>query len=162
GPGAAISAVVPYELSWWGRHINTLHFALGTAAVFAAWMVFGAYRLMCQELQVRTTPWAWAVFVLFLPWYLAGFVPQRSVAVLPAVFLIAGLLVSTALTYLMLFTEQTGALVMRRAWVRVQRREWRRALEEIPCWPVSLVIAAVFGLLLMLTISQRPVVLEGA
>jgi len=163
GPGAAaISTAVTQDLSWWGHRVNVLHFALGTAVVFAAWAVFGAYRLMCQELQVRTTPWAWAVFVLFLPWYLAGFAPPPSTLELPPVFLIAGLLVSAALTYLMLFTEQTGALVVRRAWVRIQRREWQRALEEVPCWPVSLVIAAVFGLLLMLTISQHPGELEGA
>ena len=73
-----------------------------------------------------------------------------------AVFLIAGLLVSAAFTYLMLFTEQTGALVLRRVWVRVQRQEWRRALEEIPCWLVSLALAAVFCGLLMLTVSQLP------
>jgi hypothetical protein len=56
----------------------------------------------------------------------------------------------------MLFTEQTGALVLRRVWVRVQRQEWRRALEEMPCWLVSLALATVFCALLMLTVSQLP------
>jgi hypothetical protein len=130
--------------------------ALGTAVLFASWTVFGAYRLMCQELQVRTTPWGWAAFVLFLAWYLAGFAIQPSALAPLAVFCIAGLLVSGALTYFMLFTEQTGVLVLRRVWVRVQRQEGRRALEEMPCWLVSLALAAVFCVLLMLTIRRLP------
>jgi hypothetical protein len=124
--------------------------------VFAAWAVFGAYRIMCQELQVRTTPWGWAAFVLFLAWYLTGFAVQLRDAAPSTVFLIAGLLVAAAFTYFMLFTEQTGALVLRRVWVRVQRQEWRRALEEMPCWLVSLALATVFCGLLMLTVSRLP------
>ena len=94
--------------------------------------------------------------MLFLAWYLAGFAIQSGALAPSAVFFIAGLLVSAALTYFMLFTEQTGALVLRRAWVRVQRQEGHRALEEMPCWLVSLALATVFCVLLMLTVSQLP------
>lgn len=133
-------------LVWWSVEYVALHFVLGSAVVWAAWSVFGAYRLMCQELQVRTTPWAWVVFVLFLAWYLGGFVnrPQAS-----ASLWLVGMVVAGGLTYLMLFTEQTGALVVRRIWVRVQRREWQRALEELPCWLISLVLAALCSVLLL-------------
>ena len=149
------------SLSWWGYEVEGWRLALGTSVVFAVWAVFGAYRLMCQELQVRTTPWGWAAFVLFLAWYLAGFAVQPGDTAPAAVFLLAGLLVSAAFTYFMLFTEPTGAFVLRRVWVRVQRQEWRRALEEIPCWLVSLALATAFCVLLMLTVSRLPGALDG-
>lgn len=53
-------------------------FVLGSALVFAGWAVLGAYRVMCQELQVRTTPWAWLVFSLFLTRAARG--PERAAA----------------------------------------------------------------------------------
>jgi hypothetical protein len=160
GSSTSLVTALAQTFSWWGYTVEGWRFALGTSVVFAAWAVFGAYRLMCQELQVRTTPWGWTAFVLFLAWYLAGFAVQPEDTAPSVVFLIAGLLVSAALTYFMLFTEQTGALVLRRLWVRVQRQEWRRALEEIPCWLVSLALATVSCGLLMLTVSRLPGELE--
>jgi hypothetical protein len=56
-------------------------------------------------------------------------------------------LFNSGLTYLMLFAERTGAQLVRRLLLRVEARQWRRALEELPCWPVSLLLAAVSGLL---------------
>jgi hypothetical protein len=43
----------------------------------------------------------------------------------------------------------------------MQRQEWRRALEEMPCWLVSLALATVFCVLLMLTVSRLPGALDG-
>ena len=160
GSSTSLITKLAQSFSWWGHEVEGWRFALGTSVVFAAWAVFGAYRLMCQELQVRTTPWGWAAFVLFLAWYLAGFAVQPRDAAPSAVFLIAGLLVSAACTYFMLFIEQTGALVLRRVWVGMQRQEWRRALEEMPCWLVSLALATAFCGLLMLTVSRLPGALD--
>jgi len=156
GSSTSLVTKLAQTFFWWGHEVEGWRFALDTSVVFAAWAVFGAYRLMCQELQVRTAPWGWAAFVLFLSWYLAGFAVRPGDAAPSVVFLIAGLLVSATFTYFMLFTEQTGALVLRRVWVRVQRQEWRRALEEIPCWLVSLALATAFCGLLMLTVRQFP------
>ena len=50
--------------------------------------------------------------------------------------------VSGAMTYLQLFTEETGVIVFRRVQVRIARGEWRRALEELPCWPIAFAMAA--------------------
>jgi hypothetical protein len=50
--------------------------------------------------------------------------------------------VSGTMTYLQLFTEETGVIIFRRVQVRIARREWRRALEELPCWPVAFAMSA--------------------
>lgn len=143
------------ELTWWDSAYSGLPFLLASTAFWAAATVLGAYRLMCQELQVRTTPWVWVAFNLCLAGYLAGFVPRPLGGTTIAAFSMAGLLVTAGLTYSMLFTEQTGALVLRRIWVRACRREWRGMLEETPCWVVSLALAAVFCVLAMLATSGR-------
>ena len=138
------------NFTWWGSANAGMPFILASTVFWAGWAVLGAYRLMCQELQVRTTPWIWVAFNLCLTGYLAGFVPWPLGGSTLAAFCLVGLLVSVGLTYFMLFTEQTGPLVLRRIWVRAHRREWQRMLEETPCWVVSLALAAIFCLLAML------------
>src|SRR5262249_13290798 len=58
---------------WWHEQYDAMNFMLASVACFAAWAGFGVYRALCSELQVRTTPWAFAAFALFLTGYLAGF-----------------------------------------------------------------------------------------
>lgn len=147
GVATRVAMLFDQRLLWWGTAYSTWPFVLGSTLVWAVWAVCGAYRLMCQELQVRTTPWLWASFLLFLAWYLAGFL---GATILPNgfwTFVLTCGAVAGALTYGTLFTEQTGVLVIRRVWVRVQRREWRRACEALPCWPVSLIVTVLCGLL---------------
>ncbi len=143
------------ELTWWGSAYSGLPFLLASTAFWASAAVLGAYRLMCQELQVRTTPSVWVAFNLCLAGYLAGFATQPLGGTTLAAFSMTGLLVSAGLTYAMLFTEQTGALVLRRIWVRAHRREWRYMFEETPCWVVSLTLAAVVCILAMIATPGR-------
>ncbi len=146
GPGIAVFSAPERPAAWWGREYGLVDFALASAAAFAAWALFGVYRAMCTELQFRTTPWAYAAFALFLATYLAGFgvPPGAGSGRAGDALIVSGLLVSGALTYLMLLSEQTGALVFRRVQIRLARGEPGRALEELPCWPVSLALAAGF------------------
>jgi hypothetical protein len=145
------------ELHWWSMDFERLDFMLGTAVVFAAWAVYGAYRLMCQELQVRTTPWAWVAFLLFLAAYIAGLViePEDRWVKAGSMFLVAGLMVSLAATYLLLFTESCGAMLIRRVLLRIAARDWHRALQEAPCWPVTLALGLVFCVLTVLFAGAR-------
>ncbi|HYN64870.1 MAG TPA: hypothetical protein VES36_09740, partial [Candidatus Limnocylindrales bacterium] len=147
---------------WWGQSYERMNFVLASAACFAAWAVFGCYRVMCSELQVRTVPWAFVAFAAFLTAYLPGFwiVPEAGPAGMLNVVLIGGLLVAGALTYIQLFSEQSGVLVFRRVQLRLRRGETRRALEELPCWPVGLALAGVFCVLGVLLLD--PIAPPGA
>lgn len=149
GPAVSLFSAPQPPVTWWRREFDLVNFMLASAAAFAAWSVFGVYRLMCAELQVRTTPWALAAFALFLSAYLAGFaLPAGAGFTLARDAVIAsGILVSGGITYLMLFSEQTGVIALRRVQVRLVRGELQRALEELPCWPVSFVLAAGFCVL---------------
>ncbi|MBS0336387.1 MAG: hypothetical protein JSS40_06175 [Proteobacteria bacterium] len=157
GPWMSVLSASEADIAWWGRSWARLDFLLASTIVFAAWSVFGAHRLMSQELRVRTTPWAWVAFLLFVSAYIAGFgiryhdTPGQKVNVV----VIAGLVVSMATIYPLLFSEASGAMAVRRLLLRVAARDRRRLLEETPLWPVSLALAIVFCLLTVTLVGPR-------
>ncbi len=148
GPGLSSFATQNEMLSWYGIEMAHLDFITASLVVFAAWAVFGAYRAMCQELQLRTTPWAWGAFALFLTGYFAGFALSRPSASGNALsyVCVSGLMVSSVLTYIILFSEPTGPMVLRRILLRLRVRQWRRVFEEMPCWPVTFALSVLFAL----------------
>jgi hypothetical protein len=157
GPWMSVLSASDADISWWGRNWARLDFLLGSTIVFAAWAVFGAHRLMSQELRVRTTPWAWVAFLLFVSAYIAGFgIRYHDTSGQEAnVVVIAGLIVSMATIYPLLFSEASGAMAVRRLLLRVAARDRRRLLEETPLWPVSLALAIVFCLLTVTLVGPR-------
>jgi hypothetical protein len=146
GPGLGVFASLEQPVTWWGRDYGLVDFSLASAAVFALWALAGVYRMMCAELQVRTTPWVLAAFVLFVTGYVAGFMVPPGAGLVRSrdALLVSGLLLSGVVTYLMLFSEQTSVVVLRRVQVRLARGELRRAMEELPGWPASLALAGAF------------------
>ncbi len=138
-------AIEQGTVAWWGASHASVNFVLVSAIVFAAWAVFGAYRSMCSALHVPTTPWALVAFLCFASVYLAGFASPSngSVAGLVAV---TGVGVSLAACYGLLFMEQTGAMTLRRLQLRLSRRQWVRAQQELPGWPVALLLALLFAI----------------
>jgi hypothetical protein len=144
GPGVGLTLDREEGWQWWGLVYAPSTFALVSAVCFAAWAIFGLYRAMCTELQVRTTPWAFASFILFLIAYMAGFwvVPDAPDQSVLHALVLSGVVVASTVTYLQLCSEETGIIVARRVQVRIVRGEWRRALEELPCWPVAYAVTA--------------------
>lgn len=146
GPWMSALTVSDADIAWWGRSWVRIDFLLGSTLLFAAWAVFGAHRLMCQELRVRTLPWAWVAFLLFVTAYVSGYGirPEDTLGQKVNVLLIAGLVMSMVTIYPLLFSEGSGAMAVRRLVLRFAARDHRRLLEETPLWPVSLVLAFVF------------------
>lgn len=147
GPGLVNFATRHEALVWFGIGFDSVEFLLTSVTVFSAWAVFGAYRVMCLELQVRTTPLAWCAFTLFLSVYLAGLLgalPGARVGVFGYLCL-SGLVVSLTLAYVMLFSEQNSAMTMRRMLLLAGQRQWLRVFEEMPCWPSTVVLAFIFA-----------------
>jgi hypothetical protein len=152
GPSIGFVTEAKGDAHWWGFLIQRLDFTLASLVVFAAWAAFGAYRSMCSELQSRTVPWALAAFLGFMAFYLAGFLVFKRPRTLEPVeaVLLCGLGVSVLVEYLLLFAERSGPMTLRRLVARAERRQWRRALEELPGWPIALAIALACALGLLL------------
>lgn len=138
------------DVKWYRGQFPAHPFYLASAMVFSAWAVVGAWRAMCQNLAVRTTPIAWFGFLCTSAAYAAGFVvaepdsPSLSISLLSS-FVATGL----AGTYLMAFTEPTGPLVFHRIARLASRGQWRRVAEESPCWPLGWLLAAACALALL-------------
>lgn len=139
-------------VNWYGVDFDNLGFLLASSAAFAVWAVVGAWRSMCQSLAVRTAPWAWLMFLLFVTAYSAGHFVSASTLATGLTALVAlsmaGLISGLLLTYVMLFTEPTGPIVLRRLMRKASQRQWTRAWQELPCWLVALIYAALCALIL--------------
>ncbi len=139
-PGIAVFDHFEKPVPWWATSIQRIDFLLGTAVTFGAWALLGAYRSMCNELEIRTTPWALPAFILFAAAYAAGFSMRGAAHDPPAFFgiMACGVVIAGGFSYLLLFTEKSGATAWQRLRARAHARQWRRALQELPLWLVAL------------------------
>jgi hypothetical protein len=155
GPSIGFVTEAKGAVRWWGWQFPRIDLILASLVVFAGWAAFGAYRTMCSELQSRTTPWALAAFLAFMAFYIGGFLAfaeGRAFGPVTAV-LVSGLGASLLVEYLLLFSERTGPMTLRRLMARAERRQWRRALEELPGWPIALAFAVVCAAAMFLIVG---------
>lgn len=144
---------------WFGTSYATIPFATASSIVFAAWAVFGAYREMCRELSLRTMPWAFPLFAIFVGIYAGGFASPPATAVEASILLV--MIASVAATYYALFADVTTAVSLRRLALHGGARQWRRAAEEIPLWAGTLAVALVFAVAAAVLLDRRAAV-QGA
>ncbi len=135
-------------LAWFGADYPALPFIAISVSLLAAWAVFGAYRLMCEALQVRTLPWALPAFILFATALVAGFFVDAHAAVLTRRLVTTGtgLLLSLAAAYFCAFALRTDPLLPQRLAVPVRDGDWLRALSMLPLPLVALAVGGVFAI----------------
>ena len=140
----------PEPALWWGVRWDSAWFSAVSCWMFAAWAVLGVYRSLCTELQVRTMPGAWIGLAAFLSVYLTGFTVGRVESVsLVSLFAAFAFVVTLSMTYLSAWVEKRDVIGVRRLVLRYQIDDWRRTLEEIPCWLATAPLALFFALYLM-------------
>jgi hypothetical protein len=139
-------------VTWYGEDYPALLFRVVLLAVACAWAVLGAYRLMRNELQYRSQPWVWTLFLVFSAVFVAGFppAPQLGYAFLALV----------VLTYAAFFADNRDPVRYRWALQAVRDRNWSETFATIPWWLISYVFAAIVGTVLAL--SLRGVAEVGA
>ena len=108
-------------------------------AALAGWLVFGSYRLMCDELKVRTRPWALGGFIGFVAVLYAGWLYGPNTTPLAWVTQICTLGLCGALlaAYVCAMAFATDPLMPRRLLGYAARGLWRRVAEEAPLWTVA-------------------------
>ncbi len=143
GPLRDIGGVI----SWYGRVYPGMAFNLALLGAFAAWAVMGAYRMMCLELDVRTTPWVWLAFIAFLALVFSGFGDGGPSPDLARRWLSSAALFACALTYVAGFAFARDPVQYRRAWAALAAGRLRRALEELPLAVSSALYTVVLALL---------------
>jgi hypothetical protein len=142
-------------VNWYGVAVPMVSFISASLVVFLLWAVLGTVRQLRSVLQFRGYRWAWALFVLFVGAYLAGFdsLYQRAPTFANQAFIFLYVFWFTAIlfTYLAVFTE-TKSLQGYRSYVAALRRlRFSDILQHQPFWLTSLlilIIALVLGLIL--------------
>jgi hypothetical protein len=130
-------------IRWYDQGYDAYQFYLASAAVFTAWALLAAWRLMRMELLYVNRPWVWTLFTLFGMAYAAGFVRWEIEALTSrlAIAAVAGL----ALTYVAFFAEAKDPVRYRWGLARFKALHWWHALEFMPWWLISYLLAAVAG-----------------
>ena len=139
-------AHVPAVIYWHDLALPADVFVLASAALFAAWGLLGAYRLMRVELQFPAAPWVWLAFLLYTIVFVTGLIDApHSLDAAPA-RAFAAFIIALSSVYLNALSEPKDVLVLR----RLQHRGWRAMLGvtvDTPRWLVSLQLSVVLALL---------------
>lgn len=157
GAGCAVSVLnwpfaAAAEISWYGQEYPDEHFVLASLLLFLGWTVFGIFRLIRAELQLRSLPWGWWLFTLFLTVYLAGFpgfIRWQGGEGLWQQRLLVGFLVPLGLAYATAFGERKDPVAFRRLLQALGQRAWRQLLADAPLWLCTLPLA-VFSCVLLI------------
>lgn len=134
---------------WYDTVFNSNQFHQISLLLALFWCGVGNFRLMTLELGLRTVPWVWLGFSLFLMVYLGGLIPSSSYS-----FSLAAFMVCSGLTYLGVVVERNDAMRIKRLITYFSQRNWRRGSEEMPIWWLTFVltIPAAFAL----SFSEHP------
>ena len=137
--GSALFKSVEGVQHWYGFDFPSLAFSACVLAALAGWLVFGSYRLMCDELKVRTRPWALGGFIGFVAVLYAGWLYGPNTTPLAWVTQICTLGFCGALlaAYVCAMAFGTDPLMPRRLLGYAARGLWRRVAEEAPLWTVA-------------------------
>ncbi len=141
---------------WFGQQYSKVYFLTASLCLFCFWSIIGSYRLLAEELQVRTLPWVWVIFVIFTSIYLSGFFTdkQDKIEHYPSVFIIIWYGVCLSLTYVWLLLADHNPMQLRKLWVDSIHGRWLRVGREMPCWLVNMIL--VFPLALLLSFIPTP------
>lgn len=134
---------------WYTSTIDSQLFHQVSLLLAIFWCGLGNYRLMMQELGIRTMPWVWLGFSVFMTVYLGGFIPNAFYS-----FSLAAFLVCSGLTYLGVLVERNDAMRVKRLLTYFSQGNWQRSLEELPIWWLSFILTLPAAL--QLSFSSQP------
>jgi hypothetical protein len=127
------------EARWFGLEIGRQGLELLTIWFFALWAVAGVYRRMRRELQMRSAPWAWLLFLATFVVYGEGLAYGRGQPE-------AALLLPAALLAVMLWTvtliEAKDPLTLRQSLQALGGGRLRDGASIMPLWLVTYVVLA--------------------
>ncbi len=136
------------DTAWYGLNLSNQFLTLITVCVALFWCVVGNYRLMAQELRIRTLPWVWLAFTIFLIVYTGGFITPAEFG---EYFYALAFGICLTLSYLIVFAEYNEPMRIKRLLTYIAQENWLRGAEELPLWCVTFVLACLLALPLSLT-----------
>jgi hypothetical protein len=141
--------MVEGSVRWFGFTFSRLWFVVMTVWMFAAWGVVGFWRMMSKEMQERTLPTAWLGFAAWLTLYVSGLLLGKTHQV-PAPMVFAGVVffVTLSMSAGVVWFESRDYVTWRRVLLHWSASDFRRFLQEIPCWVTTMPVALVAAIVL--------------
>jgi len=141
-----------HSVNWYGHHYNQAYFNLIALLMSCGWVITGIYRLLADELRIRSLPIVWCVFIAFLTLYISGFIDAYDLVnkSLPVIITMVGFAVCIVLSYVLMFVDINSPMQFRKIAIYFQQQQWTRLLQEVPCWFVNIILALPMMLILTL------------
>jgi hypothetical protein len=125
-------------ITWYGTLRDAAAFRSATIAIACIWAVIAAYRLMRTELQYRSLPWIWTVFLLFVIAWASGLNLGPAWAFLALVLL----------TYVAFFADHRDPVRYRWAIRALRRGNLLEVIAAVPWWSISYLLGAIMALVI--------------
>lgn len=137
------------DVLWYDTAFPAFDFILCSTGVFAAWFIFGSYRLIRRHLQFQVAPFAWTGFLVFSMVYFSGFAAEKYLKIFGAVELVrvsTCFVIAAGACYMMIFSEKVDRVNVRRMIAAFKEQRWGDFLVLTPCWSISLILAAALAI----------------
>lgn len=125
------------SVQWWGFAFDTLNFLLLSMGLLVMCVLVAAWRSMAEILMVRHWPWGWPALAVATTLYLCGFATSGRTTLLALV----GLGTCVVLSYYSLMAEPQTRAQWQRVLTRAANRQWRLAIQLLPRWPSTVILA---------------------
>jgi hypothetical protein len=121
------------------------------------WSIIAAYRLMRTELQYRSLPWVWTLFLIFV------LAVGRTVSSTESAYgwLTLPFLAFVLLTYLSFFADNRDPVRYRWALLALRDRKWFAVVSAVPWWVISYIFAAVSAVAIAWSLAEVGAVDRG-
>lgn len=144
------------SMNWYGEYYNQSYFIAISLILACLWAIIGIYRLLAEELRIRTLPWIWLVFTVFVCVFLTGIIDfnvNEQQVDFAKNFIVVSFFVHIVLSYILLFINENSPMLLRKLWLYIEDGQWVRVFQELPCWVISVVLA----LPVMLLLAMSPI-----
>ncbi len=130
---------------WFGMELHPFDIMLYSSLFFCLWGIVGMYRAMRKELQFESRPTVWALFLISMMIYCAGFIPPDAKLSFADQLLICcwiSFAIAVISLYIMLLTEPKHLVDFRLIRSRARQKDWAGLMTKIPAWLISFLLAA--------------------
>lgn len=146
------------KISWYYFNFDPVMFVISWQLFFTGCLILGIYRLIRTELQIKTFPWVWPLFVIILCIYLIGFVTTKPAPDFnkTAFYSSVAYFVFLPMTFIAAFFTPKSVVYLKRTLMALKMSQGRRLLSLTPVWIIGLFITLILGLTTLYLLPSAP------
>ena len=131
---------------WFSTPYQKDLFTLSVLTFIGAWAIFGSYRSLRLEIDIKATPWAYGLFVLSLGLLITGFSASDKGFDTLRMWLSCSAVIASAASYLAAISFPSSIDQFVRTIKYLQEGQFKRGLQETPLWLSSSILAVTLAI----------------